>query len=65
MNVVLALAVAAFPHNPNRGAWVVGALYYVNDIVEHEDFSFTCLVQHVSTADREPGHAPRTWSIIV
>jgi uncharacterized membrane protein len=40
--------------------WVLGKLYYVDDIVEHEDCLYICLRE---TNEKEPGHAPRFWKL--
>jgi uncharacterized membrane protein len=40
--------------------WVLGKLYYVDDIVEHNDCLYTCLRE---TSEKEPGHAPRFWRL--
>lgn len=38
-----------------RGQWITSRLYHVNDSVENDGKSYTCIQEHTSDVDKEPG----------
>lgn len=66
MNFVVLATVIGSPlqYDADKGEWVVGTFYREDDTVEHAEGLYRSKLEHISSAAREPGHAPRYWELV-
>jgi hypothetical protein len=57
----IALVVPAVVGVPYRGAWAVGILYYVGNLVSHQGKTWVSLREHVSSNLRMPRAGSVYW----